>query len=139
MFLSWNSVALSLLPAGLGDAAGPGTAAVLQASLQLAAEGAASAGGSLGSMASGAGAVVVPALNTAAVGADVAVNAVNTGVTAAADVAVAAHPHSMALDPLEVFVRQSGPLTGSVVEGFSFLAVATSFIGTTLSLSGEPQ
>lgn len=37
----------------------------------------------------------------------------------------------------QVFVRRAPPLIGRLVETFSFLAVGTSFIGTTLSLSGE--
>lgn len=43
---------------------------------------------------------------------------------------------ALPLDPLEVFVRRSGPVVGRLVEAFSFLAVGTSFIGTALSLSG---
>lgn len=33
-------------------------------------------------------------------------------------------------------MRRAPPLVGRLVETFSFLAVGTSFIGTTLSLSG---
>ncbi len=36
---------------------------------------------------------------------------------------------------VQVFVRRSPPLVGSAVEAFSFLAVMTSFIGTSVSLS----
>lgn len=97
MFLSWEAVALSLLPAGLADGAADG---VLQASLTLAANG----------------------------GGDAA--------AAAAGAAVDGPGAALALDPLELFVRVSPPLVGRAVEAFSFLAVGTSFIGTTLSLSG---
>jgi hypothetical protein len=105
MFVSWEAVALSLLPSGLAESAGPGVGAapqLLQASLL--ADGAAAASGAL------------PAQLPAAV-------------------PVVGLP----VDPVEVFVRRSNPLIGSVVEGFSFLAVLTSFIGTTLSLSGESR
>jgi tyrosine-specific transport protein len=41
----------------------------------------------------------------------------------------------LTVDPLQLFVHKSGPVMGSVVQGFSFLAVLTSFLGTTLGLS----
>jgi hypothetical protein len=116
MFVSWEAVALSLLPAGLADsAAAPGAASLLQASLQLSAEGSANA--------------------AAAVASEIGSSGLGGGGVASA--LPAALPASLAaLDPLEVFVRRSSPLIGSVVEGFSFLAVMTSFIGTAISLSG---
>ncbi|KAL4427144.1 hypothetical protein ABPG77_001148 [Micractinium sp. CCAP 211/92] len=128
MFLSWEAVALSLLPAGLADPAD--SAALLQASLQLGAEG----GGAL----SAAPAVLGPA--DALLGGMQAVGSMHSGAAAAslnagvlADASVVGVPR--AIDPLQIFVRRAGPVVGSVVEGFSFLAVMTSFIGTTLSMS----
>jgi hypothetical protein len=117
MFLSWEVVALSLLPSGLAEsaAASSGNAPLLQASLQLAASGDAASGAAAAVAVAAAGGAAVPA-----------VPAVAAGATAAA----------IAVDPLEVFVRRSSPVLGSVVEAFAFLAVMTSFIGTTLSLSG---
>ncbi len=130
MFLSWEAVALSLLPAGLADPAD--SAALLQASLQLGAEG----GGAL----TAAPAVLGPA--DALLGGVQAVSGAPSGAAAAsldagvlADASVVGVPR--AIDPLQIFVRRAGPVVGSVVEGFSFLAVMTSFIGTTLSMSGE--
>lgn len=132
MFLSWEGVALSLLPAGLADPADSAT--LLQASLRLAAEGgppgaalavldpAKAVAGSVQVMSS---VPSVPAV--ASLGGTAAENVL--------DAAVVGVPR--AVDPLQVFVRRAGPVVGSVVEGFSFLAVMTSFIGTTLSLSGE--
>lgn len=100
MFLSWEAVALSLLPTGLGAAVASG--GVMEASLQLAGGAAAADPGA--------------ALSATALAVD--------------------GPAAIAVDPLEVMVRRTGPLVGRAVEAFSFLAVATSFIGTTLSLSG---
>lgn len=104
MFLSWEAVALSLLPSGLADA--PAAASVLEAGLQLA----------------------------QGTGAPLAVDAAVTLDAAAAGL-VADTSAALAVDPLEVFVRRAPPLIGRLVETFSFLAVGTSFIGTTLSLS----
>lgn len=138
MFLSWEAVALSLLPAGLADAADSAT--LLQASLALGAEG----GGSPGAALAAVPAVLGPA--DALLGGVQAAGGVPSGAAAASldamaagggfvDASVVGVPR--AVDPLQIFVRRAGPLVGAVVEGFSFLAVMTSFIGTTLSLSGE--
>ena len=43
------------------------------------------------------------------------------------------------VDPLEIFISKSGPVMGTTVQGFSFLAVVTSFFGTTLGLSETLQ
>lgn len=43
------------------------------------------------------------------------------------------------MDPLQVFIDKSGPLIGTTVQSFSFLAVLTSFLGTTLGLSETIQ
>ncbi|PRW20529.1 tyrosine-specific transport -like [Chlorella sorokiniana] len=104
MFLSWEAVALSLLPSGLADA--PAAASVMEAALQLA---------------PGAEAPL-------AVDAAVSLDAAAAGLVADTSAV-------LAVDPLEVFVRRAPPLIGRLVETFSFLAVGTSFIGTTLSLS----
>lgn len=136
MFLSWEAVALSLLPAGLADAADSAT--LLQASLALGAEG----GGSPGAALAAVPAVLGPA--DALLGGVQAAGGVPSGAAAASldamaagggfvDASVVGVPR--AVDPLQIFVRRAGPLVGAVVEGFSFLAVMTSFIGTTLSLS----
>ena len=50
--------------------------------------------------------------------------------------AVQAHAGPPCRPAVQVFVRRAPPLVGRLVETFSFLAVGTSFIGTTLSLSG---
>lgn len=60
-----------------------------------------------------------------------AAGAVALGGGGAADAAGAAP----AVDPLALFVRRSGPAVGAAVQGFSFLAVATSFMGTVMGLS----
>ncbi|KAL4459158.1 hypothetical protein ABPG75_014023 [Micractinium tetrahymenae] len=137
MFLSWEAVALSLLPAGLAEPAGG--AGLLQASLQLAAEN----GGSPAATLAAVPAVLDPAAVLGSVQAVFSVPSV-PGMPAVAplDAALAeglvdasAVGMPIAVDPLQVFVRRAGPLVGSVVEAFSFLAVMTSFIGTSLSLS----
>ncbi|KAI3424069.1 hypothetical protein D9Q98_009432 [Chlorella vulgaris] len=117
MFLSWEVVALSLLPSGLAEsaAASDGHVPLLQTSLQLATSGDAASG-------------PAAAVAVAAAGGGSAVPAVPA-------VAAASTAAAIAVDPLEVFVRRSSPVLGSVVEAFAFLAVMTSFIGTTLSLS----
>jgi hypothetical protein len=134
MFLSWEAVALSLLPPGLSDAGSAAAAgSVLQASLQLA------AGASASSALAVTSAVGGPAAAAAAAAAGALGGAAEAAASAAAAMPVATladAPAALAIDPLEVFVRRSSPLIGSVVEGFSFLAVMTSFVGTTLSLSG---
>lgn len=100
MFLSWEAVALAILPQGL--AADAHTLQVV--SMQLAAE---------------------PTLPAAAAGVEA---------SSPATLVDAVGP-ALAVDPLEVFVRRSGPLVGSAVQGFSFLAVLTSFLGTVMGLS----
>eukprot|EP00887_Chlorella_sp_A99_P006995 scaffold2.g6995.t1 len=111
MFLSWELVALSLVPGGLVGDAAPAAGGVMQAALHLSADPAA--------------AVAAPA----AAAATAAAAAASTGLP------VDGPGLAMAVDPLEVFVRRSGPLVGSAVQGFSLLAVTTSFMTTTLTLS----
>lgn len=116
MFLSWEAVALGLLPNEL--AANP--TAALQVALPLTSM--------IGS--ENAAAIAAAASLTTLVSPDNVDTVVNTVSTQVVDAAA-----RLTIDPLEVFVRRSGPVVGTSVQVFSFLAVITSFIGTCLGLS----
>jgi tyrosine-specific transport protein len=105
MFLSWEAVALSLVPGGGLVLGGTVTGT---------------------DFASAAVAVQEVALTTGAA-------VVSTATTAVGAAAATIKP--LTVDPLQVFVHRSGPGVGLAVECFSFLAVITSFMGTVYGLS----
>jgi tyrosine-specific transport protein len=106
MFLSWEAVALSLVPGG---------GLVLSGSV-------------VGSdLASAAGAVQEVALTTN--------SATMMSTAEVTPIAKTMILQPLTVDPLQVFVHRSGPGVGLIVECFSFLAVITSFTGTVYGLS----
>ena len=141
MFLSWEAVALALLPGGLAGHASDagGTGGFMLASLPL---GGAEDSGAAGAEELAMAARHADAVLSLAVGAtaDAAAGATSLlapapaadlPAPAAAAVVAAAAPLVMpedgpgaplSVDPLQVFVRRSHPAVGSAVETFSFLA-----------------
>ena len=108
MFLSWEAVALALVPSDL-----------VSSFLASSSPSAATAG------------VVVQEVGLSLSSAIATTNDPTAAAVAMLPVAVA----PVHIDPLQVFVRKSGPGVGLAVECFSFLAVITSFTATVMGLS----
>lgn len=106
MFLSWEAVALSLVPGGGLVLSGSFTGSDL---------------------ASAAVAVQEAALTTR--------STISMATTSIASTVSTTVTQPLTVDPLQVFVHRSGPGVGLAIECFSFLAVITSFTGTVYGLS----
>ena len=122
MFLSWEAVALSLVPSGLVvgvNSVGLNTAANHIQEISLLSS---SSSPPPSSAAADFSTVGMTMMNDALVSVSVPLMGDVAGVP-------------LTVDPLQVFIRRSGPGVGLAVQGFSFLAVLTSFTGTVMGLS----
>ncbi|CAI5482515.1 unnamed protein product [Closterium sp. Yama58-4] len=119
MFLVWDAIALSISPSSLTSAAAAAAAAPAGAfSLTSLSSAVSSLSSSLSHLASSLPSSFFTALSTPSL--------------------TPSLPHSLSTsfqDPLNLLLLQGSPLQSSVVLAFSFLAVATSFLGTSLALA----
>ncbi|CAI5491041.1 unnamed protein product [Closterium sp. Naga37s-1] len=123
MFLVWDAIALSISPSSLTSAAAAAAAAPAGAfSLSSLSSAVSSLSSSLSHLASSLPSSLSTALSTPSL----------------APSLTPSLPHSLSTpfqDPLNLLLLQGSPLQSSVVLAFSFLAVATSFLGTSLALA----
>ena len=123
MFLSWEAVALSLVPQGLVASALDPMNAAAGANLHSVVQ-------EVTMQVSNSGNAAVGAVNSVVSSAQAAINSV-----AISGGMVDGPGAPLTVDPLQVFVRRSGPVVGFGVQIFSFLAVITSFTATVVGLS----
>ncbi|CAI7839254.1 unnamed protein product [Closterium sp. NIES-53] len=123
MFVVWDTIALSISPSSLTSAAAAAAAAPAGAfSLSSLSSAVSSLSSSFSHLASSLPSSLSTALSTPSL----------------APSLTPSLPHALSTpfqDPLNLLLLQGSPLQSSVVLAFSFLAVATSFLGTSLALA----